>query len=119
MVGANYTVTAEGMYYVEGWVSNGCMGIDSIFILDLPNPTVTVNSEIICSGDSVALWAQTDQPGGTFLWSQGLGTDSLVYVEPSSNNFYSVEYNNGCPSNVAIATVTVLPTPVALLVVML
>ena len=113
VVGANYTVTAGGMYYVEGMGTNGCMGIDSIFILDLPNPTVTVNSETICSGDSVALWAQTDQPGGTFLWSQGLGTDSLVYVEPSSNNFYSVEYNNGCPSNVAIATVTVLPTPVA------
>ena len=112
-VGANYTVTAQGMYYVEGMGVNGCMGIDSIFILELPNPTVTVNSEVICSGDSIGLWAQTDQPGGTFLWSQGLGTDSLVYVEPSSNNFYSVEYNNGCPSNVAIATVTVLPTPVA------
>lgn len=112
-IGVNYTATNEGMYYVEGVGSNGCIGLDSIFILDLPNPTVTVNSEIICSGDSVALWAQTDQPGGTFLWSQGLGNDSLVYVEPSSNNFYSVEYNNGCPSNVAIATVTVLPTPVA------
>ncbi|MDB3905574.1 gliding motility-associated C-terminal domain-containing protein, partial [Crocinitomicaceae bacterium] len=109
----NLTVNTEGMYYVEGVGANGCIGLDSISILDLPNPTVTVNSEIICSGDSVALWAQTDQPGGTFLWSQGLGADSLVYVEPSSNNFYSVQYDNGCPSNVAIATVTVLPTPVA------
>ena len=113
-IGVNYTATDEGMYYVEGMGTNGCIGIDSIFILDLPNPTLTVNSEVICSGDSIGLWAQTDQPGGTFLWSQGLGTDSLVYVEPSSNDFYSVEYNlNGCISNTAIATVTVLPTPVA------
>jgi len=112
--GANYTVTAEGMYYVEGTGVNGCVNVDSIFILDLPNPTLTVNSEVICSGDSIALWAQTDQPGGTYLWSQGLGTDSIVIVDPSSNNFYSVDYElNGCTSNTAIATVTVLPTPVA------
>ena len=34
VVGANYTVTARGMYYVEGMGLNGCMGIDSIFILE-------------------------------------------------------------------------------------
>ena len=112
--GANYTVTLEAMYYVEGMGVNGCVNMDSIYILDMPNPIITVNSEVICSGDSIALWAQTDQPGGTYLCSQILGTDSMVVVEPSSNNFYTVDYDlNGCVSNTVIATVTVLPTPIA------
>ncbi len=114
VLGENYTVIDEGMYYVQGLGSNGCPGIDSIFILDLPNPILTVNSEIICSGDSITLIAETDQPGGTYLWSQGLGTDSMVVVSPNSNNFYSVDYElNGCVSNTAVSTVSVLPTPVA------
>ena len=74
-----------------------------------------MNSEIICSGDSITLIAQTDQPGGTYLWSQGLGTDSMVVVSPNSNNFYSVDYElNGCFSNTAVSTVSVLPTPVGI-----
>lgn len=114
VVGTNYTVDSEAMYYVEGTGVNGCTGIDSIFIYYLPNPTLSVNSATICSGDSIVLIAQTDQPGGVYTWSSGLGNDSTITVSPNSNDFYTVDYEgpNQCPSNTAFSTVSVLPTPV-------
>ena len=75
------------MYYVQGIGVNGCPGIDSIFIYYLPNPTLSVNSATICSGDSIVLIAETDQPGGGYTWSSGLGTDSMVVVSPNSKRF--------------------------------
>ena len=92
VVGTNYTVDSEAMYYVEGTGVNGCTGIDSIFIYYLPNPTLSVNSATICSGDSIVLIAQTDQPGGVYTWSSGLGNDSTITVSPNSNDFYTVDY---------------------------
>ena len=114
VVGTNYTVDSEAMYYVEGTGVNGCTGIDSIFIYYLPNPTLSVNSATICSGDSIVLIAQTDQSGGVYTWSSGLGNDSTITVSPNSNDFYTVDYEgpNQCPSNTAFSTVSVLPTPV-------
>lgn len=111
----NLTAYTEGMYYVEGVGDNGCTSIDSIYIDYLPDPTISVNSATICSGDSIVLIAQTDQPGGVYTWSSGLGNDSLVTVSPNSNLYYTVDYegSNGCPSNTAISTIDVLPTPVA------
>lgn len=107
-------VTTEAMYYLEGVGDNGCTSMDSIYIYYLPNPTISVNSATICSGDSIVLIAQTDQPGGIYTWSSGLGNDSSVTVSPNSNFFYSVDYDlNGCPGNTAISTIDVLPTPEA------
>lgn len=106
-------VSSAGVYSVIGLGSNGCLNYDSIEVIDLPYPTLTVNSETICSGSSIELLAQASIPGGNYTWSNGLGSSSSVVVSPVSNAFFTVEYElNGCESNTATAIISVIPTPV-------
>ena len=114
-LGVNPTVivSTAGIYTVSATGINGCVNSDSIEIIEIPLPTLIVNSETICSGDSIELLAEVSIPGGDFTWSNGLGTSPSVFVSPISNAFYTVDYElNGCSSNTSIAVVSVLPTPV-------
>ena len=89
------------------------MNTDSLEIIEIPFPTLSVNSETICSGNTIELIAVASIPGGAFTWSGGLGNSSSVTVAPISNAFYTVDYElNGCESNTATSTIFVLPTPV-------
>ena len=106
------TISSGGTYSVTAIGENGCIGEDSIEIVAIPNPVLSVNSETICSGNSIELMAEASIPGGIYTWSNNLGSSNSVIVEPSSNAFYTVDYNlNGCESNTATSTVSVLPTP--------
>ncbi len=110
---ASITVLTGGMYTVTGIGANGCTNIDSLEIIEIPFPTLSVNSETICSGNTIELIAVASIPGGVFTWSDGLGNSSSVTVDPISNAFYTVDYElNGCESNTATSTIFVLPTPV-------
>ena len=107
------TVSSGGMYEVTGIGFNGCSNSDSIEIIEIPFPTLSVNSETICSGNTIELIAEASIPGGNFTWSGGLGNSSSVTVAPVSNSVYTVNYElNGCESNTATSTIFVLPTPV-------
>ena len=107
------TVSSEGIYEVTGTGANGCINTDSIEIIEIPLPTLSVNSETICSGNTIDLIAEASIPGGNYTWSGGLGNSSSITVAPISNAFYTVNYElNGCESNPATSTVFVLPTPV-------
>lgn len=107
------TVFSGGIYVVTGTGANGCVNTDSLEIIEIPFPTLSVNSETICSGNTIELIAVASITGGTFTWSGGLGNSSSVTVAPISNAFYTVDYElNGCQSNTATSTIFVLPTPV-------
>ena len=55
--------------YSATYTWNGCSATDSAVVTVNPTPTVSVNSDTICNGDTTILTANPDLPGGTFLWS--------------------------------------------------
>jgi hypothetical protein len=78
-------------------------------------PVVSVNSPMICFGDSATLTATVLSGTGpyTYLWSTGDTTQSIT-VSPDTTTQYTVVVTgiNGCPSNPEISTVIVIPLPV-------
>lgn len=76
-----------------------------------PSPTVNVNSETICSGQTQTLTATTSVTGGTYTWSQGDATQS-INVTPTATTSYTVTYTiAGCNPVTASGTITVNPSP--------
>jgi gliding motility-associated-like protein len=121
-LGTNPTVNISnaGTYTVTVTSANGCTDTESISINQIANPTVTVSSITICSGSTGSLTAVPSTPGGSYVWTQLpsntvlAGTGATVSVNPTTNAIYNVQYfdENNCPSNTAMASVVVTPTPV-------
>ncbi len=98
------TPTANANYSVVGTDQNGCVSNTLIGITVNPNPTITVNSGVVC-------------PGGTFTFNLS-GADtytstggSTTVVTPTASSVYSITGTNnfGCISPTpAIANVTVV-----------
>ena len=73
-----------------------------------PLPTVSVNNEVIASGQSATLTAIGTPSGGAFNWLASGETSSSIVVSPITTTDYTVSYSlNGCSSE-AIATVEVV-----------
>jgi len=98
--------------YSATYTWNGCSATDSAVVTVNPTPTVSVNSDTICNGDTTQLVATPDLPGGTYLWSNNL-TTQIINVNPGlPGTTYSVTYTlTGCIAQ-ASGTVTVNPVPV-------
>lgn len=78
-----------------------------------PPPMVSVNSPIICSGDSATLTATTSSANPFYSWSPGGATTASITVSPTSTTTYTVSVidgTTGC-SGVAFSTVTVNQRP--------
>ena len=97
--------------YDVTYTLNGCsQDMTGIVNVDVA-PEVSVNSGVICSGDSILLVASPTITGGSFLWSTG-ETAQFTWVSPASNMVYTVEYTiNGFTTQPEISTVTVNQTP--------
>lgn len=94
-------------YTVVG-TTNGCSdsAVASITITQLPS--ITVNYETICIGQTTVLRAN----GGTaYIWSTGETTDSIT-VSPVVPTTYTVVGTTNSCSDSAIASVTVNPLPI-------
>ncbi len=112
---ANQNVTTPVLnsttnYTVTGTDANGCSNTAVSTITVHPSPTVTVNSPVICTGNSATLNA-----GGasTYTWTGGLPNGANVNTPVlNSSTSYTVTGTdvNECV-NTAIATITVNPTP--------
>lgn len=104
-----YTATTAGSYSVKAY--NGCYSAMSnvvkVFVNPLPvatlSPTGTVD---ICNGSSTTLTASGAGSGGSYLWSNGETTASII-VQDGGN--YSVTAINqyGCSSVSGTTTVAV------------
>ncbi|HEY1039437.1 MAG TPA: gliding motility-associated C-terminal domain-containing protein [Bacteroidia bacterium] len=100
--------TINTSYTVTGTDANGCENTAVASVTITSAPSVTVNSESICNGQSVTL---TGNNAASFSWNTGDNTASIT-VNPTTTTQYTVTGSNGpgC-SGTAIATVTVNNLP--------
>ena len=112
----NVTVspTTTTTYSVTGTTLEGCTSTASVTVTVHPLPTITAtaNPAEICLGESSDLTVSSDITGTTFSWSNGLGTNPNVTINPTTTTTYSVTgtTNEGCTGTAAV-TVTVHPLP--------
>jgi len=96
----SYTVTGTNIF--------GCTNTAVSTVTVSPNPTVTVNSATICSGQNATL---TASGASTYVWNPGGYTSNPLIISPSSTTTYTVTgTQNGCTAT-ATSTVTVNPSP--------
>ncbi len=79
-------------------VSNGVCDplVQQVTITVVQDAILTISEDItICEGDATTLTANSSEPGGTFLWSNGDETAS-INVSPNDTTEYSVLYSYGC-----------------------
>ncbi|MBN4061927.1 gliding motility-associated C-terminal domain-containing protein [Bacteroidales bacterium AH-315-I05] len=98
----NVTPVVTTTYQITVTDTAGCFVQDSITITVSPTPSVA-GATAICEGGSANLSALG---GGTYQWSTGEITDSIV-VSPSSNTIYVVIITNSCGSFVDSVQVSV------------
>jgi gliding motility-associated-like protein len=98
---SNYTVI---------YTLNGCSDTATSVVTVNPTPTVTVNNQTICAGETTTLTASPSISGGTFLWSSSQNT-SVISVSPTTTTTYNVLYTiSGCNAT-GSGTVTVNTVP--------
>ena len=98
-------------YDVE-YTLNGCTSaIATSTVTVTPLPIITVPNITICDGATGTLTATANVAGGTYTWSQG-GTTASIMEGPQTTTSYNVSYTvNGCTSNTENPTITVNPLP--------
>ncbi len=107
---------ATTQYTVVGEDANGCMNFAVSTVTVLPTPTITVNSDAICSGSTI-LTATSNAT--TYTWSTNAGSvnTSTVNVVPASTTVYTITggFANTCTaqatSTVYVNSSTVSITP--------
>jgi gliding motility-associated-like protein len=108
------TTAASGTYSATVTDASGCVGTGTIAVTVNPLPNVTVNSTVICNGQTTA--TLTANNASTYSWTSGTtpSTGATVTATPTVTSTYTVTGTdaNGCV-NTAVATVTVNPLPVA------
>jgi gliding motility-associated-like protein len=78
--------------------------------------SVSVRDTAICNGDSILLTASGSVTGGTYVWSTGDSTQTIL-VHPSTTTEYWVKYiYENCESDPDTLTLTVNPLPDVLII---
>lgn len=101
--GPNYNVApASAVTYTVSGKSLGCVNTSTIAIAVNPLPTVTVNSDSICAGNTTTL---TANGASTYSWSPATGLSATsgasVAASPTATTVYIVTGTdaNGCSKN--------------------
>jgi hypothetical protein len=101
-----------GIYYVNGYSISGCSSLDSVFVDIQPSPTVNIlGSSNICYGDSITI---AGDGADNYIWNTTETTPSIL-ISPITTTTYSVTGSNGICTGTASFTVTVLPSPIAVI----
>lgn len=107
-------VTASGLcggtYYAIVTSSIGCPDTATINIQATGTATVSVDSAIVCAGDSTVLTATPSAGGGTYTWNPGGETTQSITITPGTTTTYTVGYDLGICSAMDSTTVQVFPT---------
>ncbi|MER0442670.1 3-coathanger stack domain-containing protein, partial [Emticicia sp. W12TSBA100-4] len=93
---ATVTITSSGIYTVTVTNSNGCTATATTNVtLDnsVPNAGITGTTNLSCTTTSVI---RTATGGGTYSWSNGLGTSATVSITNSGIYTVTVTNSNGC-----------------------
>jgi len=112
---ANTAITTAGTHNVIITGANGCTGTQSITITENKTPPtagITNNSattELTCTVTSISL---TATGGGTYSWSNSLGSNANVTVNTAGTYVVTVTGSNGCtaPASITITTDGSRPT---------
>jgi len=104
-VNTTYTVTGEDV--------NGCLDDSVATVTVLPSPTITVNSDAICTG-TVVLTATTNATTYTWSTNAGSATTISVSVVPASTTVYTVTGTIGTCTTQATSTVYVNSSTVSI-----
>ncbi|MCW3101759.1 MAG: hypothetical protein JWO09_199 [Bacteroidetes bacterium] len=98
--------STAGTYTVTNTIAaaGGCPSATETTTITIdPVPTITVNSPVICNGESATL---TASGASSYSWSSG-GTASTETVSPTSSTTYTVTGTTGGCSNTALSIVSV------------
>ncbi len=106
------TVAMGGVYSVTVLSSAGCSATATINVV-IVVPTVTLNNQTSCSGQTVTLIPSGLTNVSSFSWNTG-AVSSTITVNPNVTTNYTltVTSTQGCTTNVT-ATITVFANPVA------
>lgn len=106
-----FCTNVTGTYWVDVVDPNGCQGSDTITIMAVASPTVTLGPDItLCNGDSINI-GMASQPGLTYSWNTG-PTTSTISVNTSGTYILTATNATGC-SDVDELVVSALQAPVA------
>lgn len=94
------TVSGPGVYKVNVTNSLNCMRSDSVTVVVLDNPTVTISgSSLICEGSAATL---TASGAATYLWSTGESGAAILVMPEQTTTYNVIGYDaNGCSSTVS------------------
>ncbi len=105
-----------GNYHILIKDTNDCYADTVAIVPENPEvPLINLNDTTICSGYSVTLNAATNISGGIYKWSPDNQTTQAITVTPPNTAVYSVMYSvAGCVAKDTV-TVSVKPSPHALI----
>lgn len=96
-----------------------CETMDSVLVTVFPQPVATVaaDTNVICSGDSVQLFADGGLGGASYLWMPATGlsdpTSANPMAAPGESTVYSVMVSEGRCQDSNAVSIEVIPTPQA------
>jgi gliding motility-associated-like protein len=92
--------SGPGGHQIFHYISTFCGDTASTFIIVYPNPIATTSANVVsgCQPLNVNFSSTVDQPGGTYQWSLGNGTSSVL-MNPSATY---TSYNSGIPYTVGL-----------------
>jgi gliding motility-associated-like protein len=96
--------------YIFTLTSSGCTRQQTVNVVVRPLPSVTINplNPSVCSGQSTTLTSVVSPIGGTYAWSTGSNSPSIVV---SNTGTYSLSYNSSGCISVVSTTVTAASPP--------
>ncbi|WP_374755962.1 Ig-like domain-containing protein, partial [Emticicia agri] len=111
-LGTNATanITTAGTYTVTVTGTNGCTATATTSVTSnttAPTASITGSNNLSCVVTSVT---RTASGGGTYLWSNGLGTNATATITSAGTYTVTVTGTNGCTAT-ATTTVTSQATP--------
>jgi gliding motility-associated-like protein len=103
----NVSPSSTTIYTING-TSGLCSGTRTTVVTVSSQPTISVASTSICSGNSTTLTAN----GATnYTWNPGGQTTTSIVVSPTITTSYSITGSNGACTNSTTALVNVTTTP--------
>lgn len=105
-------IIIPGKYKLTAIDSNGCTGIDSINVKEIPKPKLAIesNTTILCNGDCATLTIKGDSIV-TGVWNNFDTTKTIKVCPPNDQIYYAQGINQfGCVSTGQI-NITVKPKP--------